>query len=72
MGSEIASSEIKCTKMITKTQLYELKWLQRLGEAPLPEETTSKPQTMFPLSETVEECPEFKHAFPFIGGLMTS
>ena len=58
--------------MITKRRLYELKWPQHLGEAPLPEETMSKPQTMFPPSETIEECSKFKCATPFIGGLMTS
>ena len=59
-------------QIITKRQLYKLKWSLHLGEAPLPEETMSKPPTMFPLRETIEECPEFKHAFPFIGGFMTS
>ena len=58
--------------MITKGRLYKLKWSLHLGEAPLPEETTSKPLTMFPPRETIEECPEFKHASPFIGGIMTS
>ena len=58
--------------MITKRQLYKLKRSLHLGEAPLPEETTSKPLTMFPLRETIEECPEFKHASPFIGGIMMS
>ena len=27
---------------------------------------------MFPLGETIEECPKFKRASPFIGGFMTS
>ena len=59
-------------QIITKRQLYELKWSLHLGEAPLPEETTSKPPTMFPPRETIEECPEFKRTYPFIGGFMTS
>ena len=59
-------------EMITKRQLYKLKRSLHLGEAPLPEETMSKPLTMFPLRETIEECPEFKCAYPFIGGFMTS
>ena len=59
-------------QMITKRQLYKLKWSLHLGKAPLPEETMSKPLTMFPLRETIEECPEFKCASPFIGGIMTS
>ena len=59
-------------QMITKRQLYKLKWSLHLGEAPLPEETMSKPLTMFPLRETIEECPEFKRASPFIGGIMMS
>ena len=59
-------------EMITKRQLYKLKWSLHLGEAPLPEETMSKPLTMFPLRETIEECPEFKCTYPFIGGFMTS
>ena len=58
--------------MITKRQLYKLKWSLHLGEAPLPEETTSKPLTMFPLRETIEECLKFKCASSFIGGIMTS
>ena len=58
--------------MITKRQLYKLKWSLHLGEAPLPEETMSKPLKMFPLRETMEECPEFKRASPFIGGIMKS
>ena len=56
----------------TKRQLYKLKWSLHLGEAPLPEETMSKPLTMFPLRETIEECPKFKHTYTFIGGFMTS
>ena len=59
-------------QIITKRQLYKLKQLLHLGEAPLPEETTSKPLTMFPSRETIEECPKFKRAYPFIGGSMTS
>ena len=59
-------------QMITKRQLYKLKWSLHLGEAPLPEETIPKPLTMFPLRETIEECPEFKCTSPFIGGIMTS
>ena len=59
-------------QMITKRQLYKLKWSLHLGEAPLPEETMSKPLTMFPLRETMEECLEFKCASPFIGGIMMS
>ena len=59
-------------QMITTRQLYKLKWSLHLGEAPLPEETMSKPLTMFPPRETIEECPEFKCASPFIGGIMTS
>ena len=59
-------------EMITKRQLYKLKQSLHLGEAPLPEETTSKPLTMFPPRETIEECPEFKCAYPFIGGFMMS
>ena len=59
-------------QIITKRQLYKLKWSLHLGEAPLPEETTSKPLMMFPLRETIEECPEFKRAYPFIGGFMMS
>ena len=59
-------------QIITKRQLYKLKWSLHLGEAPLPEETTSKPLMMFPLRETIEECPKFKCAYPFIGGSMTS
>ena len=47
-------------------------WSLHLGEAPLPEETMSKPLMMFPLRETIEECPEFKRASPFIGGIMMS
>ena len=58
--------------MITKRQLYKLKWSLHLGEAPLPEETTSKPLMMFPPRETIEECPEFKSASPFIGSIMMS
>ena len=58
--------------MITKRQLYKLKQLLHLGEAPLPEETMSKPLTMFPLRETIEEYPEFKCAYPFIGGFSMS
>ena len=58
--------------MITKRQLYKLKWSLHLGEAPLPEETTSKPLMMFPQRETIEECPKFKRASPFIGDIMTS
>ena len=58
-------------QMITKRQLYKLKWSLHLGEAPLPEETTSKPLTMFPPRETIEECPKFKSASPLIGGIMT-
>ena len=58
--------------MITKRQLYKLKWSLHLGEAPLPEETMSKPLTMFPPRETIEECLKFKCASPFIGGIMTS
>ena len=56
--------------MITKGWLYKLKQSLHLGEAPLPEETMSKPLTMFPSRETIEECPKFKHASPFIGGIM--
>ena len=59
-------------QMITKRQLYKLKWSLHLGEAPLPEETTSKPLMMFPSRETIEECPEFKRTSCFIGGIMTS
>ena len=59
-------------QIITKRQLYKLKQSLHLGEAPLPEETTSKPSTMFPLRETIEECPQFKCTSPFIGGFMTS
>ena len=59
-------------QMITKRQLYKLKWSLHLGEAPLPEETTSKPLMMFPLRETIEECLEFKCASPFIGGIVKS
>ena len=59
-------------EIITKRQLYKLKQSLHLGEAPLPEETTSKPLTMFSPRETIEECPEFKCAYPFIGGFMTS
>ena len=58
-------------QMLTKRQLYRLKQSLHLGEAPLPEETTSKPLMMFSLRETIEECPEFKRASPFIGGIMT-
>ena len=36
------------------------------------EETTSKPLTMFPPRETIEECPEFKRTSPLIGGIMMS
>ena len=43
-----------------------------LEKLPYLRETMSKPPTMFPLRETIEECPEFKHASPFIGGFMTS
>ena len=53
--------------MITKRQLYKLKWSLHLGEAFLPEETMSKPRTMLPPRETVEES-----ASSFIGGNMTS
>ena len=59
-------------QIITKRQLYKLKQLLHLGEAPLPEETTSKPLTMLPPRETIEECPKFKCAYPFIGGFMMS
>ena len=59
-------------QIITKRQRYKLKWSLHLGEAPLPEETMSKPPMMFPLRETIEECSEFKCASPFIGGFMTS
>ena len=59
-------------QIITKRQLYKLKRSLHLGEAPLPEETMSKPPKMFPPRETIEECPEFKHTSPFIGGFMTS
>ena len=59
-------------QIITKRQLYKLKRSLHLREAPLPEETTSKPPTMFPLRETIEECPKFKRAYPFIGGFMMS
>ena len=59
-------------QIITKRQLYKLKQSLHLGEAPLPEETMSKPPTMFPLRETIEECPELKRAYPFIGGFITS
>ena len=59
-------------QIITKRQLYKLKQSLYLGEAPLPEETMSKPLTMFPPRETIEECPEFKCASPFIGGSMMS
>ena len=59
-------------QIITKRQLYKLKQSLHLGEAPLPVEATSKPLMMFPLRETIEECPEFKHASPFIGGIMMS
>ena len=57
-------------QIIAKRQLYKLKWSLHLGEALLPEETTSKPLTMLPLRETIEECPKFKHASPVIGGNM--
>ena len=59
-------------EIITKRQLYKLKWSLHLGEAPLPEETMSKPPAMFPPRETKEECPEFKCTYPFIGGFMMS
>ena len=59
-------------QITTKRQLYKLKWSLHLGEAPLPEETMSKPQMMLPPRETIEECPEFKCASPFIEGIMTS
>ena len=59
-------------QIITKRQLYKLKQSLHLGEAPLPEETTSKPPTMFPPRETIEECPQFKCASPFIAGFMMS
>ena len=59
-------------QMITKRQLYKLKQSLHFGEAPLPEETMSKPLMMFPPRETIEECPEFKHTSPFIGGIMMS
>ena len=59
-------------QIITKRQLYKLKQSLHLGEAPLPDETMSKPLTMFPLRETIEECPEFKRASSFIGAIMTS
>ena len=58
--------------MITKRQLYKLKWSLHLGGAPLPEETMSKPLMMLPPRETIEECLEFKRASPFIGGIMMS
>ena len=32
----------------------------------------SKPLTMFPPRETIEECSEFECASTFIGGIMTS
>ena len=57
--------------IITKRQLYKLKWSLHLGEAPLLDETMSKLLAMFPLRETIEECPEFKRASPFIGAIMT-
>ena len=59
-------------QIITKIQLYKLKQSLHLGEAPLPEETTSKPPMMFPPRETIEECPKFKCTSPFIGGFMMS
>ena len=59
-------------QIITKRQLYKLKWSLHLGEAHLLEETTSKPLTMFPLRQTIEECPKFKRTYPFIGGFMMS
>ena len=59
-------------QIITKKQLYKLKQSLHLGEAPLPEETMSKPPMMFPLRETIEECPEFKRASPFIPEFMMS
>ena len=59
-------------QIITKRQLYKLKWSLHLGEAPFPDETTSKLPMMFPLRETIEECPKFKCTFPFIGGFMMS
>ena len=59
-------------QIITKRQLYKLKQSLHLGEAPLPEETMSKPPMMFPPRETIAECPEFKCASPFIGGFMMS
>ena len=59
-------------QIITKRQLYKLKRSLHLGEAPLPEEIMSKPLTMFPPRETIEECPEFECASPFIGGIMMS
>ena len=59
-------------QIITKRQLYKLKWSLHLGEGPLPEETTSKPPTMFPLRENIEECLKFKCTSPFIGGFMIS
>ena len=58
--------------MKTKRQLYKLKQSLHLAEAPLPEETMSKPLTMFPPRETIKECPEFKRTSPFIGGIMMS
>ena len=59
-------------QIITKRQLYKLKQSLHLGEAPLPEETPSKPLTIFPPRETIEECLEFKCASPFIGAFMMS
>ena len=59
-------------QIITNRQLYKLKQSLHLGEALLSKETMSKPQTMLPPRETIEECPEFKHASPFIGGIMMS
>ena len=37
---------------------------------PYLKKTTSKTATMLPPRETIEECPEFKSASPFIGGIM--
>ena len=52
-------------EIITKRQLYKLKQSLHLGEAPLPEETTSKPLTMFSPRETIEECPRVQTRLPF-------
>ena len=59
-------------QIINKRQLYKLRQSLHLAEASLPKETTSKPPTMFPPRETIEECLEFKCASSFIRGIMMS